>query len=202
MAETNIKEALKKFWNFVWKDDSIWSWIVSLILAFIIVKFIFFPLLSLALGSSLPLVVVESGSMHHPGTFLGNWFGTQGSFDSWWNQQGAWYLDRGFTKSQIESWSMRTGMEKGDIIVVYGRGTVHIGDIIIFNANTQYPIIHRVINITEINGQIFYSTKGDNNPGQLSIEQQIPSSAILGKASFKIPKLGWIKLAFAGIFQR
>lgn len=200
---SDIKEAAKKSWNFIWKDDSWLSWIVSLILAFIIVKFIFFPLLSLALGTSLPLVVVESSSMSHAssGSFLGNIFSTSASFNSWWNQAKPWYEEKNITKQEAESWPMKTGMEKGDIIVVYGRNKPEIGDTIVFNANTQYPIIHRVIDIFEINGQVIYSTKGDNNPGQLEIEKSIPENALIGKAIFKIPKLGWIKLAFVEIIN-
>ena len=190
----SIKENLKKFWNFVWKEDSWQSWIVSLILAFIIVKFIFFPLLSFILSASLPLVVVESGSMHHPGTFLGNVFGTQASFDEWWQQAGNWYEEKNIVKEQAEKWPLKTGMEKGDIIVVYGREEPEVGDIIIFSADRQYPIIHRIISITEINGEKIYSTQGDNNSGQLEIEKQIPENTIIGKAVFKIPKLGWLKL--------
>ena len=197
----SIKENLKKFWNFVWKEDSWQSWIVSLILAFIIVKFIFFPLLSLILGTSLPLVVVESGSMHHSGSFIGNIFETKSNFNEWWQQAGNWYEEKSITKEQAEKWQLRIGLEKGDIIVVYRRGEPEVGDIIIFNANTQYPIIHRVISISEVNGNKVYSTKGDNNPGQLEIEKQIPENAIIGKAVFKIPKLGWLKLIVVQFFN-
>lgn len=199
----DVKTALKKSWNFIWNDDSWLSWIVSLVLAFIIVKFIFFPLLSFALASSLPLVVIESGSMSHAssGSFLGNIFGTQNSFDLWWQVQGNWYESKVIRKQEVETWHFRGGMEKGDIIVVYGRGNLEVGDIIIFNANTQYPIIHRIINISEINGEKFYSTKGDNNQGQLEIEKNIPESAIIGKAAFKIPLLGWLKLGFVELIN-
>lgn len=195
------KEAAKKTWKFIWKDDSIWSWIVSLILAFIIVKFIFFPLLSLGLGTSLPLVVVESESMHHPENFISNWFGALSSFSVWWNENHAWYESKGITEQDAESWRLRGGLEKGDIVVVYGRSSIKIGDIIIFNANQAHPIIHRVIGIETINNQTVYSTKGDNNQGQLEVEKNIPESAILGKAVFRIPKLGWLKLAIVELIN-
>jgi len=202
--ETNtIKESLKKFWNFIWNDDSWLSWIVSLILAFIIVKFIFFPLLSLILGTGLPLVVIESSSMSHSssGTFLGNLFSTEASFSSWWDIQGSWYENTNLTKQKAEKWRFKTGMEKGDIIVVWGRGNLKIGDTIIFNGNQKYPIIHRVINIQETNNQKIYSTKGDNNMGQLEIEKSIQENQIIGKAVFRIPLLGWIKLWFVDIIN-
>ena len=50
---------LLKFWKFL-KADTWQSWLISMILLVIIIKFIFFPLLSLITGSSLPLVVVDS----------------------------------------------------------------------------------------------------------------------------------------------
>ena len=60
-----IKQNIKKSWNWIWNSDSILSWIVALILIFIVVKFIFFPSLSLIFGTSLPLAGVESSSMDH-----------------------------------------------------------------------------------------------------------------------------------------
>lgn len=201
MEKSEPKTLLGKIWHFLWKEDSIWSWIVSLLLAFIIVKFIFFPLLSLVFATSLPLVVVESGSMHHPGSFLGNTLSLQSNFQLWWNQAGNWYTGRGITETQAENWPFKTGMEIGDIILVSGYGKPEVGDVIIFNANQQHPIIHRIIEIKNISGQTYYSTKGDNNLDQLTAEKDIPSNALIGKAILKIPKLGWIKLGFVKLFQ-
>jgi len=196
-----LKEAWNKTWNFIWKDDSVWSWIISLILAFIIVKFIFFPLLSLAFGTTLPLVVVESGSMSHPGSFLGDTFGTQASFEKWWDKSSYWYVKNNITKEQAENFYLRGGLEIGDIVLASGWGKIKIGDIIIFNGNQAHPIIHRIISIKEVNGEKIYSTKGDHNLDQLAIEKQITQSQIIGKAIFKVPKLGWVKLGVVKFFQ-
>lgn len=198
------KTSIGKFWNWIWRSDSFLSWLVALVLAFIIVKFVFFPILSLILGTSLPLVVIESGSMSHPqASFLGNTFSTTSSFNLWWQASSSWYLKRNITLEQAKSWPFRTGMEKGDIIVVYGRGKLEVGDVIIFNANTAHPIIHRVVRIEDNN---IYSTKGDHNTGQLTYdnnpehtdETNITKDAIIGRGVFKIPKLGWLKLIFSG----
>ncbi len=190
----DIKEAIKKSWNWIWNDDSVLSWIVSLILAFVVVKFVFFPIISLIFATSLPLVVVESSSMHHSGNCLGNALGLQSSFDSWWTQAGAWYEQNNITEEQAEKWPLRTGFDKGDIMIIFGYRKPKVGDVIVFNANVQYPIIHRVIKITEINGKTYYSTKGDNNSGQLDAEKQISEDAVIGKAVIRLPLLGWIKL--------
>ncbi len=196
-----IKQQSKKIWDFLWKSDSLASWIVSLILAFIIIKFIFFPLLSLILGSSMPLVVVESTSMHHPGNFIGNTIGSEHSFESWWKEKGEWYSNNGINKQDAKEWNLNSGLEMGDIVVVGKADNLKIGDIIIFQANRKYPIIHRIVEIKNIQGQKVYSTKGDNNSRQLTSEKNITKKDIIGKALIKIPKIGWTKLGIVKFFE-
>ncbi len=199
------KTAIGKAWNWLWYSDSIWSWLAALSLAFIAVKFIFFPFLSFLFGTSLPLVVVESSSMEHPESLAGGIIGgatggavvTSADFEAWWNEKGSWYEQNKIEKQDTKNWPLKTGFDKGDIMIVYGRAQPKIGDVIIFNANTQHPIIHRIVSINK--GVI--QTKGDNNDGQLSVEKNISENAIVGKAIVRIPKLGWLKLAFAGIFN-
>ncbi len=197
-SKKQSKNKIKQFWNWLWHSDSILSWILSLAFAFILVKFVFFPLLSLILATHLPLVVVESSSMSHPQSgFIGNVIGTQDSFESWWQDKGNWYIKKGLEKEEIQTWPLKTGFDKGDIMVVYGRGNVKVGDVVIFNANTKHPVIHRIVSI---NGNVI-ETKGDNNEGQLPAEKNILENAVVGKAVLKIPKLGWIKLVFVEIAE-
>jgi len=59
------KKILKKTWWFIWESDSIWSWIVNIILAFVIIKFLVYPGLGFAMQTSHPIVAVVSGSMEH-----------------------------------------------------------------------------------------------------------------------------------------
>jgi len=40
---------------------------------------------------------------------------------------------------------------------------LEVGDVIVFKKNSSDTIIHRIVEIEEINGTIFYRTKGDNN---------------------------------------
>ena len=193
----------KKTWNFLYKDDSLLSLIISLIIIFLIIKFIFFPLLTLVFGTSLPLVIVESNSMHHSGNFIDNFFSSSPAIDLWWDEKGQWYLDKNLSRSDISPWDFRVGMEKGDIIFVRGISpeNIEIGDVIIFEAGQQHPIIHRVIAIkTSASGSLIFETKGDNNSGQLNIEKNILENQIIGKAIYKVPKLGWVKLFFVELF--
>jgi signal peptidase I len=91
------------------------------------------------------------------------------------------------------------GFSKGDILFIVGvkPRNIHIGDVIIFDAGQSAPVIHRVINITQSNGEYVFSTEGDDNPGQLSVEREINQNQIVGKAVFRIaPFIGWAKLIF------
>jgi signal peptidase I len=181
-----MEKGIKTVWQFLWESNSAWSWIVDFILAFVIIKFIFFPALSLIFASPLPMVIVESQSMIH-----------QGDFDEWWGSYGQWYGQKNITEEQFKDWSFQGGINKGDIIVVQGQSDYKKGDIIIFKVSTQTtPIIHRIVSTGEV-----YSTKGDNNQDQLPIEKNISKSQILGKAIAEIPVLGWIKLIVTNPFQ-
>jgi len=191
-----LKKFWKRFWHIVWEDESLFGWIISLAFAFLIIKFIFFPSLGLVLGTKMPLVVVESGSMHHPGSFVLNYLGDDNLVEEWWQIAGGWYEERGIEFNETLNWSLRNGLEIGDIILVVKARNIELGDIIIFEANQRHPIIHRIINISEVNNRTVYSTKGDNNIAQLSVETRIPEDVIIGKAVFRIPVAGWVKLVF------
>src|SRR3989338_10718195 len=147
---------LKIFWKFLQKDT--WqSWAVSLILLIIIIKFILFPTLAFITATPLPLVVVESCSMYH-----------DSNFNSWWFANSAWYEAKGIEKEDFEEFPFQDGLNKGDIIFVWGRGEAELGDIIIFeprSSTAKYPIIHRIVTENP------RGTKGDNgrtNPRQLT----------------------------------
>ncbi len=173
-----LKESIKQFWAFL-KKDTWQSWLVSLILIIVIIKFVFFPLLSLITSSSLPLVVIESCSMYH-----------SSDFNEWWQGNKEWYESKDITISNFEEFSFKNGLNKGDIIFVIGKEKYKQGEIIIFNSETKYPIIHRIISTSNL------STKGDNNPLQLDLEKDIQEELVIGKAVGKIPYLGWVKLIF------
>lgn len=214
--------SVKKAWNWIWNSNSILSWITALILIFVIVKFIFFPGLSLITGTSLPLAGVESSSMDHQIVtddfsvlnLCGNVYSKSDikpiSFDDYWRLCGGWYEDRNITKQEFQSFPLSNGFKKGDIVIVIGRFTPKIGDIIIFKPNSDSlaprPIVHRIINI---DGSI-YSTKGDHNSAQLSKdnnyfqtdETHIEKSQVIGKVVFKIPYIGWFKLWVTDFFNK
>jgi len=216
-----IKEIIKKSWNWVWNSDSIWSWIIALAIIFVVVKFVFFPMLSLIMGTSLPLAGVESSSMDHQvikdnNKFLnlcGEGYTKENkeyiNFNEYWDVCGNWYEHNvDIDKETFSNFWLHNGFRKGDIIIVWGRFTPKVGDIIIFNANgnAPRPIIHRIVNIDE-NGII--QTKGDHNKDQLTSsnniyrtdETNIKEEQIIGKAILKVPYLGWVKIWFIDLIN-
>jgi len=192
MNKEDWKKFWKKFWFIVWKDDSFKGWVISVIFILIVIKLIFFPILTLASGSSLPLVIVESCSMYHEGSIFSN-------FDNWWGRHESKYFQEKITKPTFLDFPFKNGLNKGDILFVAGvkPKNVKVGDIIIFDAGERNPIIHRVINIKNESGVYTLSTLGDNNNGQLYVEQKINQDQLVGKPVANIaPWVGWIKLIF------
>lgn len=180
---------LKRFWHFVWHDDSWLSWIVNVLLAFILVKFIVYPGLGLLLGTTHPIVAVVSGSMEH-----------NGNFDTWWQQQAERYEILGITQAQFATYRFTNGFNKGDIMIIIGPNNLKIGDVIVFIGSAPEPIIHRIV---AIHADGTYQTKGDSiyNPGSRDDEKNIPQGRIIGKAVFRIPHLGWLKILFVELLH-
>ena len=193
------KNITKMVWNYL-KQDTWHSWLVSLIILYLIIRFIFFPTLSFVTGSALPLVVVESCSMYH-----------SSDLDSWWQSNSGWYEQQGITLEEFKSFPLKNGLNKGDILFIYGKSEYEKGDIIVFAPNEEStaknPIIHRIV-IENPTG-----TKGDNgrtNPTQLTAnnnifkidETSISDERIIGKTAFKVaPLVGWVKLIFFEPFR-
>jgi signal peptidase I len=220
--------AVKKVWNFIWNDNSVWSWIVNIILAFIIIKFIVYPGLGFLLSTSHPIVAVVSGSMEHktahpcavydpanPASCItydsssyeicGTVFSSKQKvdLDFFWSTCGAWYVQNNITKSDFSSMSFRNGFNKGDIMILFGTepGEIKIGDIIVFNGYRQEPIIHRVMKISESGGKYIFQTKGDHNKQSYSFEQGISEGDYIGRAVIRIPFLGYVKIIAVDILN-
>ena len=219
MTTNKTLTKLKKTWKWIWNSDSILSWIVALIIIFIFVKYIFFPSLSLIMGTSLPLAGVESSSMDHQ--IVNNDFGILGlcgqiylekanyiNFDEYWNICGSWYEANEISKTKFSKFSVKNGFRKGDIVIVWGRFQPKIGDVIIFQPNkgslAPRPIVHRIVKIDDG----ILQTKGDHNEDQLTSknnvyktdETNIKDNQLIGKVIFKIPYLGWFKIWITDLF--
>ena len=188
------KKTLKQVWNFVWDDDSVWSWLANIALAFIVIKFIVYPGLAFMLGTTHPVVAVVSESMEH-----------NADFDNYWENAKSFYVANNIKKEDFLNFPLKNGFNKGDIMVLRGKKPedIKVGDIIVFWSARKDPIIHRVIKKWQENGVYYFQTKGDNyitNPtsikNPLLDETSIRQDKVIGNAVFKIPFLGYIKIWF------
>lgn len=137
--------------------------------------------LRLALGNSTPLVAVMSGSMVHDET---------AEFTYYQFMQA-----RNFTLDGLSKFPIPGGFNKGDVLLVVKAKPeeLKVGDVIVFRVSGQkYPIIHRIIEIGEEGGS--YLTKGDHNPAPDGRWPLVTYGQIEGKAVFKVPAIGFIKV--------
>jgi signal peptidase I len=161
-----------------------------------------FYVMSAALGTSLPIVAVVSGSMDH-GIYSQNGNvvypcdksidGYVETFDMWWQACGFEYASEfGISKEQFMQFPFSDGFDIGDMPVIQSAESYSVGDVIVYNVDGQaFPIIHRVV---AINSDGTYQTKGDHNAGQNSYELSVREQQIEGRVIFIIPKLGYVKV--------
>jgi len=151
----------------------------------------FFLGMQLVLGTSAPLRVVESGSMCVP-------------YDG--ACEGLLSLDHSFAQT----------LHKGDIIIIQAVNPADLNanypnsDIIVYrNPNGVTPIVHRIVDKQEINGTLYFKTKGDGNGpvtwpaipnyyDNIPDTKGVPQNLIEGKVILRIPWFGWITLLMRG----
>ncbi len=157
----------------------------------IVVVLAFFFGLAAALGTSVPVRVVESGSMCVP---------YDGACDGW-------------------SHPFNHTLHIGDIIVIQKINPADLNanypnsDIIVYENPTDptsTPIVHRIVAAYEVNGTRYFQTKGDGNGVQwpkVPSPQQYDSNTIypgngqgvsqnyvIGRVVLRIPYFGWVTL--------
>ncbi len=206
MAVKTFKKYWKLFWNFIWDDDSIWSWLANVAIAFVLIKFLVYPGLGLVFGTTHPIVAVMSSSMEH-----GN------EFDNWWQNDEAvcqervlcyqqdYYQQYNISKSQFTDFKFKNGFNTGDIMVIVGvsnPNNLKVGDVIVYWATEPIPIIHRVIKKWNEGNEVYFTTKGDNNPTTNYNENKISNKLVVGKAVFRVPYLGWVKIGFVRLVDK
>jgi signal peptidase I len=198
-----FKHTWKKIWYFIWEDDSWASWFVNVVLAFVLIKFVVYPVLGLLFATSHPIVAVVSGSMEH-----------DGSFDDWWSSsafcdnnapctQGEFYKSLGISKDAFNEFRFSNGFNRGDIMILFGTdpGKIKVGDVIVYKGDRPDPIIHRVIKVSKGDSGYVFSTKGDHNAGSFYFEAYIPQENYIGRAVVRVPWLGYIKIGFVKLMS-
>ena len=185
MKNNPKKTPWQKAWHFLWHEDSAASWIVNIILAFVLIKFLIYPAIGIVFGTQFPVVAVVSESMEH-----------NQNLDSWWSENAEFYIENSITKEEFSNFPLKNGFNKGDIMVLIGQPSnkIQLGDVIVFQSGKSYPIIHRVIAVENDH----FETKGDNNPAQIRDSQldetNVAFQTLYGKAVVRIPYLGYVKI--------
>jgi len=153
----------------------------------------FFIGLRVALNTDVPVRVVESGSMCVP---------YDGACEGWLS------ADHPFDQT----------LHKGDIIIIQAINPQDLNtnypysDIIVYQKPTDptdTPIVHRIVAVENIDGILYFQTKGDGN-GQKwpatpspqeydsntlwSTRQGVPENLVIGKVVMRIPWFGWVTL--------
>ena len=114
----------------------------------------------------------------------------------------------------VVSGSMEPSFYRGDIVLIqkadffgiheFDVDDIKPGDVVVYDAKWfNQPVIHRVINVTEINGTTMYLIKGDNNdsPDPYYVtKDQIQSRVVtFGDSLIVIPKIGYLSLWLRGL---
>lgn len=212
----DLKTNLKSFANYVFKGDDLLSHALFFVFLFVLFKFILLPSVGFLMNTQYPMTVIVSGSMEqdlNSKTMCG--FIIPNAANNFWDVCGSYYENNlNISKSEFSTYPYSEGLNRGDIIIVYGKRASEIekGDVILFKGqdkvtledNSQEslfylrygPIIHRVVSINSTESGPLLTTKGDNNPAIMEKETNIPQEDVLGVAVFRIPYLGLINYYF------
>ncbi|MCJ7817989.1 MAG: signal peptidase I [Candidatus Thorarchaeota archaeon] len=95
----------------------------------------------------------------------------------------------------VESESMLPTLEVGHLLVLQARAPeqIQVGDIIVFDASYHTkPIVHRIVEIQNVTGELHYFTQGDNN--NLRDPMYRTYEDIIGVVVLAIPYIGHVTL--------
>lgn len=179
----------------LWKKESVQTLIILGIIALIVLAFWFGS--QLALNTQYPVLAVVSGSMCIP---------YDGACDGWLS------VTHPFDRT----------LHKGDLIIVQGVNPADLNanypnsDIIIFkdprNSIDPELIVHRIVSKQEIDGKLYFRTKGDGNsnkkwptpasqlanidydPWSIPPAPGVSEDHIVGKVILRLPFLGHLVL--------
>ena len=92
----------------------------------------------------------------------------------------------------VLSGSMEPAYKTGSVIYVKDADTekLEVGDVITFRLDEDTIATHRIVDITEKDGQTAFRTKGDANEQEDAAA--VPASQVIGKPVFTIPYLGYL----------
>lgn len=92
----------------------------------------------------------------------------------------------------VLSGSMEPVYKTGSVIYVIGadRDTLQVGDVITYRMSGDVIATHRIVEVTEQEGEYWYRTKGDAN--EIVDGKPVSESQIVGTPVFTVPYLGYL----------
>ena len=114
----------------------------------------------------------------------------------------------------VVSGSTEPAFYRGDIVMVekadflgiheFNPEDVQVGDVVVYDAKWfDQPVIHRIIDIKDINGTTMYKIKGDNNnapdPYYVTSDQIREKVVTWGDNLVVIPKIGYLSIWLRGL---
>lgn len=108
----------------------------------------------------------------------------------------AFGLPKNFRLFVVQSGSMEPTIKRGSLVIVQPRKQYQKDEIITFkirpDADIKNPgllITHRIVDVKDDKGGVFFTTKGDDN--KTPDMESRPIGSVLGKVVFTIPYLGY-----------
>jgi signal peptidase len=103
----------------------------------------------------------------------------------------------GIRPTLVSGVSMDPALAAGDIVITseVSAEEIKIGDIIRFRNHDTY-ILHRVVEIENESGRIYFITKGDANNVE---DPPVLESQLEGKVILTVPKVGWLSIGLRNL---
>lgn len=104
----------------------------------------------------------------------------------------------GIRPTLVSGVSMDPALAAGDIVITseVSAEEIVVGDIIRFRHHDTY-ILHRVVEIENESGRIYFITKGDANNVK---DPPVLESQLEGKVILTVPKVGWLSIGLRNLF--
>jgi len=130
--------------------------------------------------------------------------------DQWWGLCGDYYQSNyNLTLDEFKDFPYKNGLNIGDVMILYGKEPqdIEVGEVLVFIPNNKRffeekgPVIHRIVDKwKDENGEYHFKTKGDHNPESFNnFEEDIPEDQILAVAVFRVPFIGYAKIALNNV---
>lgn len=100
-------------------------------------------------------------------------------------------IERNIDLKIVESGSMEPAIKTGSLVLIAPSASYQVGEVITFKSSgADVPITHRIENIYQENGSLWYTTKGDaNEEADTSV---VPHASIIGKVWVALPYAGYV----------